>query len=328
MSAHALKEVGRENLRSNSSSESRLSSQSPEQLHTRALDVVRDFKRVESELLDILQRIDGQRAFLSLGYPSLFEYAVKALDLTEAVAFSFIRVARKAREIPELKDEIHAGRLTVAKAMRISSVINESNKAEWIQKAVKLPKQELEREVIRVAPELEKREVLRQINTNTFRLHLGLSASVVEKLRRVQTLEASRSHKNLNLEETLERALDEYLKRRDPLKRGASLSRENSKSEVVDESSSMKFKDSAVSTVPGHTRLTPALRAEALRRDGGKCQYMSNKGEKCMSSRFVEVHHSIPLSEGGPNHLENLITLCWSHHHWWHLQNSTVAPSL
>src|SRR5947208_1705915 len=92
------------------------------QVHTRALEIVRQYKKVESELLDILQKIDETKVFLKLGYTSLFDYSVKALGLTESVAYGFISVARKSRAIPQLKEAISRGDLTVSKATKITSV--------------------------------------------------------------------------------------------------------------------------------------------------------------------------------------------------------------
>ena len=37
--------------------------------------------------------------------------------------------------------------------------------------------------------------------------------------------------------------------------------------------------------------------------------------EGCTSTYRLQVHHVIPASEGGPTDPENLVTLCWHHHH-------------
>jgi 5-methylcytosine-specific restriction endonuclease McrA len=44
-----------------------------------------------------------------------------------------------------------------------------------------------------------------------------------------------------------------------------------------------------------------------LRRDGARCQV-------CGFDTLVEVHHIIPRRHGGPDTLDNLITLCPNHH--------------
>ena len=53
----------------------------------------------------------------------------------------------------------------------------------------------------------------------------------------------------------------------------------------------------------------PALRRAVLTRDRQCCRVPG-----CKNTRFVDVHHLQPRSEGGKNTVENLITLCTAHH--------------
>ena len=68
--------------------------------------------------------------------------------------------------------------------------------------------------------------------------------------------------------------------------------------------------------------ITPALRRTVLHRDDDQCA-----GDACDSSDRLQIHHIIPWSEGGPTEPDNLITLCWFHHHivihQWHY---TIQP--
>jgi 5-methylcytosine-specific restriction endonuclease McrA len=57
------------------------------------------------------------------------------------------------------------------------------------------------------------------------------------------------------------------------------------------------------SYVYARTDLNKTLRHRVLKRDGYKCFI-------CESSRKLEVHHFIPVIEGGSNNPENLMTLC------------------
>ena len=58
-----------------------------------------------------------------------------------------------------------------------------------------------------------------------------------------------------------------------------------------------------------HTSVTPRMREQAIARDGYRCTVPG-----CRSSRNLEVHHIQPQSNGGPNKLWNLSTLCGGHH--------------
>ncbi|HJQ94726.1 MAG TPA: HNH endonuclease signature motif containing protein [Acidimicrobiia bacterium] len=54
----------------------------------------------------------------------------------------------------------------------------------------------------------------------------------------------------------------------------------------------------------------PALRALVMARDMGICSI-----EGCRSRYRLQIHHLTPRSRGGSHHPDNLITLCWYHHH-------------
>src|SRR4051812_41188390 len=100
------------------------------QIHERALEVVGRFKRAESDLIDILQQADEYRVCLLFECKNLHEYAMRILKLTESIAFNFIVVARKAKEVPELKKVIESGALSVSKARKITPVLNKENQSQ------------------------------------------------------------------------------------------------------------------------------------------------------------------------------------------------------
>jgi hypothetical protein len=53
-------------------------------------------------------------------------------------------------------------------------------------------------------------------------------------------------------------------------------------------------------------------------RDKRLCQHVLSSGLRCRQSRWVEIHHKIPVYQGGKDTLENLITLCSAHHRFVH----------
>ncbi|KAA0275386.1 MAG: HNH endonuclease [Acidobacteria bacterium] len=50
------------------------------------------------------------------------------------------------------------------------------------------------------------------------------------------------------------------------------------------------------------------LRAEALRRDGRRCVHCGAGDDG------LEIHHVVPVSEGGANVLSNVVTICHACH--------------
>lgn len=55
--------------------------------------------------------------------------------------------------------------------------------------------------------------------------------------------------------------------------------------------------------------VSPALRRFVLARD------MGCTAEGCSSGYRLEVHHTVPFTEGGATDAEDLVSLCWFHHH-------------
>ncbi|MFO0722312.1 MAG: HNH endonuclease signature motif containing protein [Myxococcota bacterium] len=67
--------------------------------------------------------------------------------------------------------------------------------------------------------------------------------------------------------------------------------------------------------------VTPALRKAVRARDGGRCVVPG-----CTHLRFVDIHHVVPTSMGGPNALANLVSLCTAHHQRLHDGLLAVEP--
>lgn len=59
----------------------------------------------------------------------------------------------------------------------------------------------------------------------------------------------------------------------------------------------------------------PAVRRAALLRAAGKCESCGQQGfQTATGATFLETHHIVPLSEGGPDTIANVAALCPNHH--------------
>src|SRR3954462_9458137 len=67
--------------------------------------------QITAEFLAYLAELDHRQLFLDLGYPSLFEYCVKALGLCESTAGRHIAAARVCRSYPQALDQVARGDL-------------------------------------------------------------------------------------------------------------------------------------------------------------------------------------------------------------------------
>jgi 5-methylcytosine-specific restriction endonuclease McrA len=100
----------------------------------------------------------------------------------------------------------------------------------------------------------------------------------------------------------LEAALDALLEKKDPVKKA-----ERTRLRKVRATT-------ATLTMPA------SIRHEVNLRDRGKCQFPG-----CTHTRYVDLHHIIPRSQGGAHTADNLITLCSAHHRIWH-RHGTDKP--
>src|SRR5476649_1232473 len=77
--------------------------------HERAVFLWNECKRTEGELLGVLMQMEALRELEVLQCTGLFDYCARFLKMTEEQASYFSRVARKAKEVPELKAAIDEG---------------------------------------------------------------------------------------------------------------------------------------------------------------------------------------------------------------------------
>jgi hypothetical protein len=260
-------------------------------IHGRAVQIVGRYKRAEAELIDILQKVDEYKVFRVHGCKNLFEYTTAVLKLSESIAYNFIVVSRKAKEVPQLKAVIESGQLSVSKARKITSVLNKANHSEWLQKAVHMPQKKLEQEVARANPRESVPETMKFVSGDRLNLQMGISAKIMFHLKQAQNIESQRKKRAVNLEETLEALLEIYHERQDPVQKAEKL----------------------------QNRKNLSLARQVDLRDRRQCTYQKVNGERCEERRWLDVHHVIPKSKGGSDSLDNLTTLCAGHHRLAHV---------
>lgn len=202
-------------------------------LHEKAKQTAKHYLRLEKELLEIIIQIDKTKTFYKFGYNSLFTYVTEGLKLSPATAYSFIKVARKSHEIPELKKEVMDGKLSISKAQKMTQVLTQENHKKWFDFAEKTTHRKLEREVALASPKQsviekacyvhptepvgEKVQLKRQVPRVA--LQVGVSEELMLKIRQAQDIESQRQRKSLNLEDTLEAMVEVYLNQKDPVRK-------------------------------------------------------------------------------------------------------------
>ncbi len=263
-------------------------------LHKRALAVADEIRKLECEMIDLLQAIEACRGFAELGYTSLFVYVTGELGLSEDCAYKLITVSRKAKEVPLLFRAIAEGTITVSKAVVISPVITVENSEHWISMASSLSKRNLEKAVAEVRPEAGRKEKAKPIGNKMVRLELDISEEAHALLIRARELIAQKKTQNVSLAETLLEIAGDFVKRNDPVE---------------------KADRNTKKTRPGASSKNLH---KVHHRDRGRCQFKHSNGKFCGERKWLHVHHRKPKSEGGGDEPENLVTLCAAHHRMVH----------
>src|SRR5690349_14645830 len=103
-------------------------------LHSFAAVVARD-NATTAELLSLLSEVDHRKLFRPAGYPSMFEYCVRELHMSEDVAYKRIRVARAARRFPVIYDGLAEGRLHLSGLVLLAPYLMSSTANELLESA-------------------------------------------------------------------------------------------------------------------------------------------------------------------------------------------------
>ena len=311
-----------------------------DQIHSRAVAASQGFRNAEAELIEALQAVDQHRVYMQKGYSSLFQYTVNGLGLSESVTYNLITVSRKAREVPELKNAIQSGIITLSNARKIVPVLNELNQKEWLEKASTLSNRQLDKEVARVRPMEAVREVATYVSESRVQLKLGIAETEMIKLRRAQDLLSQARRKSVSLEELITVLTGEYLQRHDPVQKAKrhivknGMKNGSIEDQTIDQNKTADKTDDGkyalnIFSANAHKPVTLQVRTPipvkilhmVNLRDGRKCTHLNPDGIRCNQARFIEIHHLTPVSSGGLNTVKNLITLCSTHHQYIHRAN-------
>ena len=276
-------------------------------LDQKAKQLAHQYLLSEKELISVFSEMDEKRIFIDLGFTGVFAYCQKALRFSESQANYFSIVIRKSRSVPELKRAIEKGDLSVSRARRIVPVVTAENHAEWIEKAQRLPQKQLEVEVAKANPR-SVQEKIKPIAENRHLLTLGMSDALREKWERAKGLMTRKTGRSVSLEETLEGILTVFLQKEDPI--------EKAKRAVL-----RKVEPSVSSLTIGRVPIPAGIKHAVTLRDQGRCVV-----SQCTNRIFTQLHHVKPVSQGGQNSIDNLRTLCSSHHRILHRQRARQLP--
>ena len=95
-------------------------------------------RKIGVQILEILLEIEKRKAYCELGYDGLFSFVVKHLKFTEAQAYQRIQAMHAIKHLPELKQKIESGALSVSVVAQVQTYVRQ----EQVQERLTITKAE------------------------------------------------------------------------------------------------------------------------------------------------------------------------------------------
>jgi hypothetical protein len=270
------------------------------EIHRRAVSLKRQHGRIEADIIENLQEAQAAKLFLEFGLTSLFLYATEILGYTESVAYTFISVARKAIQFPDLQVAVRRQKLSASKAARIASTLKPENARELVEFACSHSMREIDREVARINPRAAGKDRVRQLSDDFVEITVTVPREVYEHMKRAEEIHG------LSRAGTLKRVYEEHVVRHDPVRKA-----DRNKAELC-------------STRVGNLNAAEMHAVNA--RDRGQCTELDSRDRRCPNQRWTDIHHIVYRKDGGTNALSNLTTLCKTHHQMKHRPRIYIWP--
>ena len=299
-------------------------------------------------VLTHLVEAESRRRYLPLGYPSLYEYCVQALHLSESVAYKRVAAVHVLRRFPMLMERISDGRLSLSSLVLIQPHLTEHTYRELCEAvehrsaadvrlliAERFPKRDLPA-LVRPSTEPATEAVPKpgpEVQGNVTELdtyprtpsHLAEPTARESQVQHpiqtdrltprspgrfaLQAMLAESAHADLQ-------ALRDLLGHTVPngelsevLAHAFKLARQ-----VLEKQKYAQSEAPRASRGSDNARCISAnVRREVAERDGHRCSFVSSTGHRCTCRRRLEFDHLKPVARGGASTVENVRLLCRAH---------------
>jgi hypothetical protein len=253
---------------------------------------VREEREVTARLLVHLAEVDARGLFRDEGFDSLFSMLTAGLHLSEAAAYTRIRVARLGRRFPVVFGMLARGEVHLSALKLLAPVLCEEN-LELLQASRFKSKREVERLVAERFPQPDVASLIRPLGADRFEVRFTISGRVRDKLREAQELVPG-----AELDVVFERALDLLI-----------AARKKALFAQTDKPRARSAKPAKVDS----RHVPHELRREVFARDGGQCCFRAANGLRCSARANLQFHHIEAFARGGAMTLANLCLVCRAH---------------
>jgi hypothetical protein len=293
-----------------------------------------------------LHVISERKVYKVLGFSSLYEYAAQAVGLGREQCKAFLRLGARLEDLPQMRRALEHGAITWRKASIIVGEAHQGNEAELIDAAQTLSEAEL-RSMSRAAkqpspsarrPECseatpprapqspqaipEPRPTLPdnppaprpadEVQHVTFRLspeQYARWSALMGRLKRPKEEVLIEGMERLAMGEAKNVAIGGYLIILNQCQTCGQASQANARGVFEAPKALLEVAqcDGIIEDSSARRRraIPPRMRRQVLKRDGYQCAATG-----CSHTNNLEMHHRIPVAQGGESTLDNLVTLC------------------
>ena len=292
--------------------------------------------------LDWFGEILDRKLFRELGYSSINQYAKDALGFSKTKIGDYIKLSRKMKAMPHLKEALNNGKLGYTSGRLIAEIADEKSEKNWVGFALENPRKVVEEEVKRAKTETKNKasrqpsllpEPMKKTPAAVVPVRVHFDMSPIQFARYERMWEKVRKQRNVSAEkvEALLEMMEAYLEsvEQEKAPRGVPSTKalapaqihihhcpecessvlQTSKGELeIGKSEFERAQCDCQVNKPGQRNtasIAPSIKRKVLTRARHKCEMPG-----CDHTRFLEIHHKVPRASGGTNDQCNLQVLC------------------
>jgi hypothetical protein len=315
---------------------------SDDDLLRRLAELLRQSRRVESDLVAHIGEVDARRLYAREAASSMFIYCTEVLNLSEHEAYLRIAAARASRKYPTLLAMLGDGRLHLSGIGKLAPHLTDANCEDVLARAAHKSKREIEELVAELAPKPDVPSSVRKLPTRPETapiLELGPDrVTFLPKMESVGTAPAvdarpapppppaptvvPLSPARYKVTITASAELRDKLQRLEALmQEDLAAVIETAVTEKLERLEAKRFAETktprksleATDTSASSRYMPAAVRRVVRRRDGDQCTFVDGQGRRCTERRGLEFHHDDPFGRGGDRSPSNVRLLCEVH---------------
>lgn len=319
---------------------------SDDELLRRLSDLLKQSRRVESELVAHIGEVDERRLFAREASSSMFTYCTEVLHLSEHEAYLRITAARASRRYPALLAMLEDGRLHLSGIGKLAPHLTDANCQEVLARATHKSKREIEELVAELVPKPDVPPTVRRLPTRpqaapvaelgpdrvTFLPKQGSAepvrpAVVVRSAPPppavVQPLAPARYKVQFTASAEFCDKIERLTALMRPLVPDGDLAAilEQAVTEKLERLEAKRFAETKAprknldeaDTSPEGRYISAPVRRIVRKRDSDQCTFVDERGRRCSERQGLEFHHRNPYGLGGDRSPENICLMCRAH---------------